>query len=377
VQKDFVVGEMIDIGDDANPTFFDHNNDGLLDIVLGGYGRKNTTGNHDASLFLYENIGTTSSPKFKLIDNDYGGLFVLGETGYHPSFGDYDGDGDQDMVVGDSDLGELKYLENMDNGSGIASFPTITNNWQGIDMNQRSTPFAFDLNKDGLLDLIVGQRNGYIHYYENQGTTGAPNLVQANSSLGFMDARSPSMGFPIGFGAVAITEESGNLYVYLGTEEGVIRKYFVDPDSLYAGSFPMLDGDFGMIREGERTKVAIADINSDGAADYLIGNKRGGVSIYSSQTIGDPTTSNQQISTSNIEFLIWPNPTNEVLNLTINGIDNESFTFKIYNALGQSLRAVNNIETQQINISKLAAGVYFAELSSNGLRVGIQKFIKQ
>lgn len=377
VKKDLVAGGMMDMGDETNPAFFDHNSDGLLDMVIGAYGRQNTnTGVHDASLFLYENIGTSGNPKYRLVNSDYGGLFVLKENALHPTFGDFDGDGDEDMVVGDA-LGQLKYLENMDNGSGVASFPTITPMWGTIDVGQRSSPYAIDLNQDGLLDLVIGERNGFINYYENQGTASTPNLVEVNDSLGLMDSRSPGFGFPTGYGAVAFDQEGSDLYCYMGTAQGVIRKFLVDSDSLISGGWQMVDGDFGEIREGVRTRVAIADINSDGAKDYLVGNKRGGVSLFSSQTISSPATNNEEIEESSVEFSIWPNPTNDILNIGIEQNQNLEMRLSIINALGQQLISTTINTNKQLNVSRLASGVYFVELTTGDKMIGIQKFIKE
>ena len=61
---------MIDIGSVSHPVFVDVNKDGLLDIVAGNTGYytiNNGVGNpHNASLYLWYNIGTPDEPKFEL-----------------------------------------------------------------------------------------------------------------------------------------------------------------------------------------------------------------------------------------------------------------------------------------------------------------------
>ena len=38
IQKDFIQGSGLDFGENAHPTFYDHNEDGLLDLFVGNYG---------------------------------------------------------------------------------------------------------------------------------------------------------------------------------------------------------------------------------------------------------------------------------------------------------------------------------------------------
>ena len=75
-----------------------------------------------------------------------------------PTFADIDGDGDLDLVVGEND-GNLNYYEN----TGTASDPIYTartgtaNPWDGIDVGGYSNPTFADIDGDGDLDLVVGE----------------------------------------------------------------------------------------------------------------------------------------------------------------------------------------------------------------------------
>ena len=78
------VSDMVDVGSEAHATFFDHNNDGLLDIVIGNYGYFNA-GTFNGKLALYENTGTADAPSWTLMTRNYADLEIYGFRGLHPT----------------------------------------------------------------------------------------------------------------------------------------------------------------------------------------------------------------------------------------------------------------------------------------------------
>ena len=92
-----------------------------------------------------------------------------------PTFADIDGDGDQDLVVGESN-GTLRYYEN----TGTTSDPVYTvrtgtaNPWDGIDVGTFSAPTFADIDGDGDQDLVVGESGGTLFYYENTSVSNQP-----------------------------------------------------------------------------------------------------------------------------------------------------------------------------------------------------------
>ena len=90
-------------------------------------------------------------------------------------------------MVGDIQ-GRLYYYEN-DPVDGIASFTLSTtqvtdNNGAIIDVGQFATPQLFDVDNDGILDMLIGERNGNVNYYSNLGTVNNPSWSLQNDSIG-------------------------------------------------------------------------------------------------------------------------------------------------------------------------------------------------
>lgn len=85
------------------------------------------------------------------------------------------------------------------------------------------------------------------------------------------------------------------------------------------------------------------------------------------------TVSCQTVGIDNIEqaanIVVYPNPTNDILNVVGNGIQGDSYSVSLYNTLGQSvfesnLTPDNNKIEKQIDVSQLTSGIYFLTINS-------------
>jgi hypothetical protein len=99
----------------------------------------------------------------KYMGEEYKQTFTL-------TFGDVDGDNDDDMIVGDAS-GNIHLFSNIaSSGSSKPNCFILSNsNYLGINVGSNATPQLVDVDRDGQIDLLIGERNGNINYYRNNG----------------------------------------------------------------------------------------------------------------------------------------------------------------------------------------------------------------
>lgn len=98
-------------------------------------------------------------------------------------------------------------------------------------------------------------------------------------------------------------------------------------------------------------------------------------SNYFLRLIGDNTTlsSTSFISTEKDKFILYPNPVQNVINISRS--DDRNAPFKIFNLLGQQVKS-GILEQKEINVSNLKEGIYIFELNE-GQKTRTKKFIKK
>ncbi|MCB0610420.1 MAG: T9SS type A sorting domain-containing protein [Lewinellaceae bacterium] len=372
-QKNWLVDGMIDLGTGARPVFVDVDADGLPDLVAGNYSIYAPFGAKDPRVFYFRNTGTASQPAFTLTNSDFMGMnaFSASSFAFTPCFGDLDGDGDLDALVGEQ-FGHLFFVENTAGPGQPMAFKPAVYDYKGINVGQASVPQIIDLNRDGLPDLLVGERNGNINYFQNTGTAQNPEFnpdpesAPNNFFLGQVDTR--IMGYTTGYSAPWVQEVNGQYRLFTGTEVGRIESYS-NIDGNLGGVFTTDTETYGQIAAGERTQVTLADINNDGKLEIAVGNFRGGITIYETDLDGPPVGTVQPHDRPQLVEL-FPNPTAGDFFLRRLSADPAPLELRIFDGTGRLAEARTvpfPDQTLRIGTADLANGVYWVEVRQGAI----------
>lgn len=373
-ENGFLQNQMIEHGTGAIPVFTDIDNDGLEDLFVSNFYRYKPTLARESTIAYYKNTGTSSTPKFTFITDDF---LSLSTANYGqrlvPTFGDLDNDGDKDLLIG-LENGTLVYYQN--NGtSSVFQFSTPQQNYTDhigntINTIQFAAPQLIDLTEDGLLDLIIGKKNGTIAFYENTGSTSIPSFELKNNLLGAVNV---SIGNQDCFAIPHFFEFKDTLHLFVGNSLGEFYHFNNIESNLSAqDSFNRITNDYFPITKNAYSSYWANDLDNDGELNVFVGQDLGGLFHFENDSLSTLSISDIEIVPN---ILIYPNPFSS--SLTISSENNEMNSVELFDVLGNKIMSFSpKHSTYLFQTDHLKTGVYCLKIQFTNKQLVFHKIIK-
>ncbi|MCK4998580.1 MAG: VCBS repeat-containing protein [Anaerohalosphaera sp.] len=279
------------------PSYYDWNNDGSNDLIVGEGGS-----GYPGHVRIYLNSSTSAEPEFSTFQYAQSDGHTLEYTwdgcncgclGLFPRVVYWNDDQRKDLLIGTADGYVIIFIN-----IGTDSEPTFDAGTRiqyvqygsTVDIaSARTTPSFVDYDNDGLKDLVVGGYDGYIHIYLNQGTEGYPSFINrsyAQTSSGYLVVPAfRSSPVVIDFDGdskkdIVSGNTAGQLIFYqnIGTDQSPL---FTDGVYLSAGG-AIID-----LPGTPRSRPFICDFNGDDQLDILVGASDGKIHLFRAVTPGD------------------------------------------------------------------------------------------
>ena len=381
-----------------SPAMVDIDNDGKQDLIYG---------DANGPLTYYHNSGTASSPSWTENTTLFGGTIDIGGAST-PFFIDRDGDGDQDMFTG-SNLGDVKLCENRGtptaatfklvktysalkhsmyshvtiaetNGddypdalvgdlSGDVYYHTGTstgfvyqNNAVTLtNVGDWATPCFVDMDKDGDQDIVVGNGDGYLIYYENQGSTTQPMWSEIYNYFDSLDVGHNSVP------AFADLDFDGDLDMMVGESFWNIY-YYENVDGNWVEDTSMALG----LEGKQNPSPAFADLDGDGDQDIVLGNYDGYFDYY--ENLREVVAIKPETSLpEHFDLCAYPNPFNPTTEISFDLPVAGTVDLSVFDITGRHvanlLNTYKSSGSHKVHFNAgqdISTGIYFCRLSLNG-----------
>ena len=253
----------------AFPAFADLDDDGDLDLLVGEY---------YGAMNYFQNTGTALNPHFEApVVNPFG----LSSTYYWalPAFADLDGDGDLDLLVGEY-YGVMQYFKNTGSKTNPQFAVPKANPFGLNSTNGLAAPAFVDLDNDGDMDLLAGEAYGAMQFFQNTGSEATPEFAAPiQNPFGL------SSTYNLAIPAFADVDKDGDMDLLVGEDYGAMQ-YFQNTGTAIIPLFaPPQENPFGLVSTYYNALPAFADLDADGDQDLLVGEYGGAMQYFEFDTV--------------------------------------------------------------------------------------------
>lgn len=352
------------------PTFVDIDGDGDQDAFIGSAGDSATI-----PIVYYKNVGTATAPVFtEQTGNANPFTNVIRMTGIAiGDFEDIDGDGDKDAFLWQGDSAFVAYYKNVGTSSAPAFVEQVgaANPLNGINANYSYFTALADIDGDGDIDVCMGGYYGTIAYYKNTGSVSNPAFTEQTGVANPFDGLNLGYNTPI---TIADIDGDGDKDL-LGAEYYGTIKYYKNTGTVSAPIFTEQIGaanPFDGVNIGGFPAPTCVDIDGDGDQDVFIGEYEQSINYYRNDRI---TTDLDE--TNHANFMLYPNPTSNILNVEISSSSLEKGKLTIHNIWGQvvfekEIKDAYSDINEEIDMSAFPTGIYSISFGKQ-----VQKVVKE
>ena len=281
---------------------------------------------------------------------------------------DFNNDGLDDLIVGER-LGFVNYYRRLADGT-LTSEGRIQDGSVDLNVGLNSAPFVYDWNNDGLLDLIAGRyatSGGSLYLNEETAENAVFNgfaAVMKGSSPVAWSRSVPHMEDMNGDGLMdlLVGEDYGHTY-YLENEGSAGNPVFSSSEAItvYGSPYAWPSG------QTDAT-VYVNDWNEDGILDIIQGNYVTNVWVF----LGNASSVedfNAPISSAGVNLFPGSNPVAGVLNYTVSVDQPSTVNVSLFCIDGRmvsnwTMGTVSGTASDVHDLSSLPAGVYTMVLNA-------------
>lgn len=357
-EDDFLQKDMLDMGSVSNASWYDFTGDNIPDLVFGNQHTFSEESDF-SSLQLFENTGNITQPEFNQVNSNWLNLKADQYTSLHPTFGDLNGDDKPDLIIGNKE-GTLLFYQQSTSSSGSdfnlvqAQLKDVEN--KVIDVGLFSTPCIVDVDGDQLNDLLIGKQTGTISFYRNIGNTTSPIFELVSDHFGAIDVKPVNALY--GYATPSVFKFNNKLMLVIGNDNGEFAWYQINSETsvIEQHNFPT------NFNTGNRSSLSI--FNNDEKLLTVIGNKSGG---YNFLALDNTLLSvNKPTKKQNNKLKVYPNPSSSIATLEVPTAFDNAKLIVLNVATGQTLMEERvNSGIKQINTSSLPVGVYIIKLQKH------------